>query len=593
MIDRKNKSDIDRAREVMFNREAPTFTCNSIPVGNQLHIVNSFSEVSPLHTTDANESLPAVNFQFLSSTNSVEMKGIIDRGKKIGFLLIFINWPGNEENLQNAFKEIIKQKVPLGQNNQNQNIEINTHSIRKGDFQKKMLILDSITESTSGIFIFDFDTGIEGHSKRLEKIGDFALDVDFNISDLRKKVQEVKGKEKVILGLFSNLVQSKVVTNEFLLRNFITLDDNCFSTLILPASYFPGEFNMYFELAGVIQSIINFLTTTQDYRKGIIDAQNEIFLRCIENKLPQNEATAIACSIYFGLESHNILSNNKITVTPTSEDLPSTGIHDIDGAIENVEKFAFDECQKIEKQINHAVYSSLRSINILSNQLNDYHKLLFSVVVGAQSSIWENPQARKKLKNEDRIKEMWKSFCSGTAQSLIGKQTYGENTTEGQILYAFGKSIKQIQQNRGKGSSLIYQIITEGQDDVEDPLDTLERLKLNMKSSEHNFGAAVKPQIHPINLILDEQILKYLHVLYLKCKSITHTPEILKQAPVGDEFEFLFVSSKEKNHINKSDLKTILTNLKDAVQVYYPGGLSYTTSTPMFRETSLQWWVGD
>ena len=309
--------------------------------------------------------------------------------------------------------------------------------------------------------------------------------------------------------------------------------------------------------------------------------------------MPQNEATAIACSIYFGLESHNILSNNKITVTPTSEDLPSTGIHDIDGAMENVEKFAFDECQKIEKQINHAVYSSLRSINILSNQLNDYHKLLFSVVVGAQSSIWENPQARKKLKNEDRIKEMWKSFCSGTAQSLIGKQTYGENTTEGQILYAFGKSIKQIQQNRGKGSSLIYQIITEGQDDVEDPLDTLERLKLNMKSSEHNFGAAVKPQIHPINLILDEQILKYLHVLYLKCKSITHTPEILKQAPVGNEFEFLFVSSKEKNHINKSDLKTILTNLKDAVQVYYPGGLSYTTNTSMFRETSLQWWVGD
>ena len=577
----------------MFNQEAPTFTCNSIPVGNQLHIVNSFNEVSPLHTTDANESLPAVNIQFLSSTNSDGMRGRIDRGKKIDFLLIFINWPGNEENLQNAFKEIIKQKVPTGRNNQSQTVEVNTHSIRKGDFQKKMLILDSITESTSGIFIFDFDTGIESHSKRLEKIGDFALDVDFNISDLRKEVQEVKGKEKVILGLFSDLVQAKIVTNEYLLRNFITLDDNCFSTLILPASYFPGEFNMYFELAGVIQSIINFLTTTQDYRKGIIDAQNEIFLRCIESKLPQNEATAIACSIYFGLEFHNILSNNKTTVTPTSEDLPSTGIDDIDGAIENVEKFEFDECSEIQKQINSAVYASLRSINILSNQLKDYHKLLFSIVVGAQSSIWENPKTREKLKNEGSIKKMWKSFGSDTDHAIIGKQTYGDLTTEGQILYAFRKSIKHIQQNRGKGSSLIYRVITEGQDDAEDPLETLERLKLNMKSNEHNFGVAVKPQIHPINLILDEHILKYLHVLKLKCKSITHTPEILKQAPVANQFEFLFVSSKEKNHINKSDLKSILTNLKDAVQVYYPDGLSYATSTPMFRETSLQWWVGD
>ena len=593
MIDRKNKSDIDLAREKLFNREAPDFRSKTAPVSNQLHIVSSFREVSPLHKTNTEMALPAANFQFLSDINSVQRKGIIDLGKKIDFLLIFINWPGDEENLQNTFKEIIKHKVPFGQNNQNQNIEINTHSISKGDFQKKMLVLDNITESTSGIFIFDFDTMAEGHYERLGKIGDFALDSTFNIDDLRIKVQQVKGKEKIILGLFSDLMQTNVVANEYLLREFITLDDNCFSSIILPASYFPGEFNMYFELAGVIQSIINFLTTTQDYRKGIIDAQNEIFLRCIENELPNDEVTAIACSIYFGFEFHNILSNNKITSTPMSEELPSTGIRDIDLAIANVETFANDECQNLEKQIYNAVYSSLRSINILSNELSTYNKLLFSVVVGTQSSIWENPQARKKLKNEDRIKEMWISFCSGTAQSLIGKQTYGENTTEGQILYAFGKSIRQIQRNRGRGSSLIYQIITEGQDDVEDPLETLERLKHNMKTNEHRFGGAVEPQIYPINLLFDEQILKYLHVLYLKCKNITHMPEILKQAPVDNKFEYLFVSSKEKNHIDKNDLKTILTHLKDAVQVYYPDGLSYATSTPMFRDTSLQWWVGD
>jgi len=593
LIGRNTKSDIDLAREKLFLRNTPPLTIKSEPVSEQLHIVNSFQEVSPLHETVTKDILPAVNFQLFTDTNSVDKRGIIDSSKYLDFLIIFINWPGDEQKLQDAFKDIIKQKVPLRPNNQNQTVEVNTHSISEGDHQKNMLILEDITEHTSGIFIFDFEAIEEDQYGRLDDFGHFALNSNFNIDHLRERVKEIKQEEKILLGLFSDSIQSNILANEYLLRDFITDEDNCFSSIILPSSYYPGEFNMCFELAGIMQSIINFLSNTQDYRESINDAQNEIFLRCIENNLPKDEITASACSIYFGFEFHNIFSKNKITEFPISEELPCIGIFGIDNAIQPVDTFASDECQKLEKQIYNAVYASLRGMNILSKELNEYHKLLFSIVIGTQSSIWENPQSRKILKNEDRIKKLWDSFCSEEQPSIIGKETYGENTTEGQILYGFRKSIRQIQQNRGIGSSLIYRMITKGQDNVEDPLETLERLKDGMKGNKLNFGDAVMPQIHPITLLLDENILKYLHNLYLSCKHITHMPEILKQAPIDDKYEYLFISSKEKNIINKILMKNILTQLKDAIQAYYPDGLSYTASTAMFRETSLQWWVGD
>ena len=48
-------------------------------------------------------------------------------------------------------------------------------------------------------------------------------------------------------------------------------------------------------------------------------------------------------------------------------------------------------------------------------------------------------------------------------------------------------------------------------------------------------------------------------ISYDDCKIITHMPAILKQAPVAGEYEFLFLSSSEKNVIERIHLKKVLS----------------------------------
>ena len=83
--------------------------------------------------------------------------------------------------------------------------------------------------------------------------------------------------------------------------------------------------------------------------------------------------------------------------------------------------------------------------------------------------------------------------------------------------------------------------------------------------------------------------MKYTQILYDHCKSITHLDEILKQAPITGEYEFLFVNSTEKNVLKKGRLKGLFANLKDALHNRYPEGYSYSKTTPAYRNLELDW----
>ena len=602
MIDRKIKSEVDAAREKIFERieEGNDWNGRGEVVSEPLHEVTSFQDTRSVHeqSTEAQYG-PVLNFQIFEK-EITKPEIVIDRNSKNNFILIFLNWSDRGEDLEKTFDEVLTRKVnQMGSNSQKQTVSIHSFALDQQDSRKKMLILDTIDEHTSGVFIFDFRTigkGLENKQLRLKEIGDFELDLDFKISEIRAKITKVKRGGKIMLGLFSECVQMNIVDNEFLLPEFFQDRNNCFSSLILPTSYNPAKWGMYFELAGIIQAIINLLSTKQNYLDGFYDAQREIHLRCI-NKFShagyiEDRVLASACSIYFGFEDQKTTMKYDAEIIDSSIMLPNTGIENIDQKIAEVVKekrsFSKKPCQGLETEIQNGIYEALKGINTLSESFEEYRMLLFSIVI-ATADIWKDSQ-RKELKKEEKVHQMWRKFSNADKKNLIGKQTYGVKTTEGAILTAFRKSIQFIEEGRSQGSSLIYQLIDKENPSGKDAALVLDELRDKMSARNLNTSASVKTTVRSTNLLLDPNIMKYMQALYDDCKIITHMPAILKQAPVAGEYEFLFLSSSEKNVIERIHLKKVLTSLKDAVRVRYPEGISYNEGTPAFRELNLEWY---
>lgn len=604
MIDRKTKSPVDVARERIFAENQVNKTeeiDGDSPLFNE---VTSFLDTRILHGNQASNYSPVLNFQ-LFGISDIERVVIADN-TKLNFLFIFVNWPENGKIWEDTFSRVVKNKVSqIGSNSQKNLVNIHAFCLESDDKRKKRLVLDHIDDETAGIFLFDFSKPEYGEEiDTLEEIGDFKLNSNFQLSELQTCINDIKsnseGNKGILLGMFSESIQRNIVADEFILREFVKNSEDCFSSIILPTAYFPSQYgNMFFELAGMIKSVVNLLSSSQDYQYSFYNAQKEIYARCIEQyshreKIDEN-ILASACSIYFAFEKQRIETDFSVLENDNIDygEKPTT-IRPLDEVItrvqENNQTFADSPCKDLERQIQNGLYTSLKSINVLTNKYPEYNKLLFSIVLSTGDHWTSN--GRKELKNKENIIQMWRRFNEEEKPNIIGKQTYAPKTTEGMIMTAFQLSVKSIEQERPESANLIYDLIQEfeqgeGRDDILRAKESLQKLQDYVTSkdlSPHDRNA-----ISPVNFILDSDIIKFLQVLYDQCKFITHLDEILGQAPIKDEYEFLFINSKEKNVIEKSRMKELCTHLKDAVSNRYPEGYSYGTTTPSYREHELAW----
>lgn len=602
MIDRKSNSGVDLAREHIYTDKQDLELMREIPTTNTAqNEVTSFLDTIALQILSNSKHFPVFNFKIFEKNAEAETI-TLNQNTRLNFIILFVNWMENGKNLEDAFTKVFKNRIDqIISNSQHKLIDVHTFSLENSENRKKRLILDNIDEKTAGIFIFDFANldSLEDNLS-LNKLNQFELTPNFQISEIQTRLNQIKKSEinfkGVMMGLFSETVQQNIVDNEFILTEFIEEYEDCFNSIILPTAYFPARHNMYFELAGIIETIVNLLSSKQDYRESFGSAQREIFDRCVERYSHaggiQNSILASACSLYFAFESNRV-SSDFITSGKDNFDfgVSPTLFEKLDEVvIETQEKndfFARSACKRIEAVISDGIYASVQSLNSLTNRFPEYRKLLFSIVIAGNNEHWTDSKKRE-VKSENTIREMWNKFSSETKPNIIGKQTFPPKTTEGAILTAFTKSIRSIESGRNDSADLIYNILNH-ETEAPEARKVLEKLRLKITKKELSDIPAHRIDTNPANFVLDPQIMKYTHVLYNNCKSITHLDEVLKQAPITGEYEFLFVNSTQKNVLKKGHLKDLFANLKDALHNRYPEGYSYSKTTPAYRDIELNW----
>jgi hypothetical protein len=596
------KSPTDLARDMIFReRKKETKVHESRVSSTLVNEVNSFLEMGTYHSTHLGPS-PILNYQ-LYNPNSLQ-PAKIDANTKINFIFIFANCPTNTGEFERVFTDITMHKInQICSNSQKPLVQVHAFCFGIGSERKKNLVLETITTETKGIFVFDFnETSQTEENFSHESINDFQVDNGIRISDIYSRIKDVYSNENdgILFGIFSNAIQKIIAEDEFILREF-TNDCDYLSPIIVPTAHFPLEEHMYFELAGMIQVVVNLVSNSQDYRQSFLQAEKEIFTRCIEHYSHGasigDEILASACSMFFASEKQGMNS----FFTPHERNVEYGGnptlIKDIDNTICSVQQkgheFTSEHCKKLEQHIQNGIYCSLKSLNYLTETFPEYRQLLFAVVIATDTSIWANKRCSD-LKNRENIFKTWEKFNSEDKPEIIGQQTYGHETTEGAIMTAFMLSIKSILEGRPTSSNLIYDLISKDEEKngrsvklrANDALDELHKKIAGKTLTDTPHG---QTSIHPVNFILDSDIMKHLNTLYKECKKITHLDELLEQAPIRNSHEFLFTDCENKNKIGGERLKELCTNLKDAVSNKYPDGYSYGKTTPSYKAHDLRW----
>ena len=603
MSNDENKSPTDLARDFIFReRKKETKMLESRVSPAQINEVNSFLEMGTYYSTHLGPS-PVLNYQSYNPNSLTPAK--IDANSKINFIFIFTNQPKYTDKFEQVFTDIIMHKInQICSNSHKPLVQVHAFCFGIGDERKKNLVFETITAETKGVFVFDFnEISKTGENPPHESIREFQLDNGIKISDIYRRIRNVCSNENdgILFGIFSNSIQKKIVENEFVLREFTVDCEGYLSPIIVPTAHFPSEEDMYFELAGMIQVVVNLVSNSQGYRQSFLEAEKEIFARCVEHYSHgagiNDEILASACSMYFASEKQGMISSFTSHEGDINFGAEPTLIKCIDRMIYKVQQdgdeFTSEHCKTLEQHIQNGIYWSLKSLNYLTETFPEYRQLLFAVVISTDRSIWEDSKCRY-IKNKENIFKAWEKFSSEVKPEIIGKQTYGNETTEGSIMTAFMLSIKSILGGRPTSSNMIYNLITDFEEKNGRRVklranDVLKKLQEKVASKTLIGTPHGQTSINPVNFILDSDITKHLNSLYKECKNITHLDELLKQAPIRDSHEFLFIDCEDKNKIGGERLKELFRHLKDAVSNNYPDGYSYGKTTPSYKEHDLPW----
>ena len=326
--------------------------------------------------------------------------------------------------------------------------------------------------SVRGIFLFDFET--QPNEDLLPEIQNLrlwqtALDsIQKEILDLRHStkyltlhtiISKIKDTQKtngeLMLGLFSQQVQTSIFQTEYLLDEFMLELGDGFASILLPASKNPNQQKLWFEFAGFIETIQLFFTTDDYILNAAQTAQEEIKAR-IMAKSPddtfEDKTAACASTIFLGAEKKRVTSNSSYTENIEFEMRPVhvTGFTQIDKLINEIEEneereYSSEECHKITDHIKNFIFNALHGINQLINLLDSdnedevqFKKFIFSAMMGMQIDLFTD-KTRTELCDADELQNKWRRFnaADGRKSRIIGREVYSrleEQSSESKFL---------------------------------------------------------------------------------------------------------------------------------------------------------------
>ena len=608
---------IGLARDALFTANGTTQPCPAEFKSNRSPVsIESLGGIFSLFEDNDNFH-PVVNYKIFPPAIQNTLKSL-DSHSQIDLIFLFMNYD-NSNGFTNEFEKLVKKKIaPASLNLPEDKISIKAFSI-DGDEYTMSAITDSIQDNPHlrGIFIFDFNEAPE--VANLNQIEELKLceirssngnDECYTLKKLLQTMNYIEGSQALIIGLFTQQLQTSIFQDEYLLDSFLNELGEDIAAVILPASRNPIEHDFMFELAGFIEFLQFFFTTEGPYLDAVDAAQKEIKARIIaeyrEEGMFDEEAASRASTIFLGCEKNRVSSNISQAKGFQFEmrDIHKTHLTQIDQVISEIEDdedsiYDSDACNKIVEEIKKYVFSSLHGLNLLINFLeheNDEHvylkKLIFSLIMGMQVDLFTD-STREKLKNRGELLQKWQRFheAQGSDARIIGQPTFSrleEQTTEAKYMRGLEFSLADLRTNTGKGSSLIFQQLC-----VEE---SCPEILTKLISSLEDRSIPIPP-VHQksiqltLHLIFNKEIISSLLAIYFQCKDVTHNPSLVDTMAVNPSYSCLFWS-RERTSLNKAKLQKHLSKLNEAILDTECQEFSYNEVGREVKTGPLGWFKG-
>jgi len=582
--------------------------------------IDSVGKLRSVAMDENGDLMPVVNY-FVKSVHQDSITW--DSNEEISLLFLFTNYTDRklDNTFAKSFEQFLSDKISSTRMNRPKD-KIKIKAIRiDGEFSTLASIRDHVRDSNlRGVFIFDFNTNLEQ-----EQLGDILETVlhqqeEYTLKDLIKDNLDVLGDDKtrrVLLGLFSQHIQSSIFEDEELLDNLLDdLDEKYenMATLILPASRDLVSSKFMFELSGLIEFMNAFFNVNEKYLSAVESAQHEIQKRVTGGATGGKDIlvkTANASTIFLSGEMCKISS--EITQQHSNR-IEMRGVHithfeEIDKYLRDLEReeireYHSQQCNKIVEFISGYLFQSLHGMNILATSLNkdddnekSLLKVLFSMVMSLQSDTFVDPKTSKevprtRLKDKNKLEEKWDRFLDDSERRIIGKEVYKRldpQTTELKYLRGIVGAYKDMLNNTAsKGSLLILSALVDGFE-PQMGAEYMEKLKHYM--AEGQFSPTALTDIRVARyLLLEEKVSAAFIKIYSLCKEVTHSPALKKTIP-GQPTEYMkLLWAKDQKPLNRNKFQDKLCIINEVLRGLKEHPLKYSEVGENTIEESLGWW---
>ena len=549
---------------------------------------------------EENEQIyPVMNYKKYDDSLRTPNVKHLDVHTRGDLVFLFINYEGSKK-FTLEFEQYMENKIGLASSNlSTDKISIKAININEDPNSWSRLVDALETPSVEGVFLFDFDSHPNDNrlleikklrlwQHRLDSIQKEILDDDSaEYLTLQLIISKIRGNQEsngqLMLGLFSQQVQTSIFDTEDLLDEFMDFLGGDFSSILLPASKNPKKQNLWFEFAGFIETIRSFFTTEDYLLSAAQTAQEEIKARIMTKRhsdIFDEKTAASASSIFLGAEKNRVISSPSITENVEFPMRPAhrTGFTQIDDFIDEIEedderKYSSAECHEITDHIKHYIFNALHGINqliyLLDTKNKDeelFKKFIFSAMMGMQFDLFTD-KTRTGLSDPDELQNKWSRFNSADDwdNRIIGRDVYSrleEQSSESKFLRGLDFAIEDLRKDNARGSSLIFRLLCPDKEDKGG--DVLNRLIACLSDGTIKIPVIARNDIQSTHLVFNKEIRKNLLSIYFQCRDITHKPALVKTMEVQPIYSFLFWSS-QRAALNRSKLQNSLGKLKEAV----------------------------
>jgi hypothetical protein len=567
------------------------------PIHQKLMIIESLDEIVSFF--EQNEQIyPVMNYKNYDRSPRNPSVNHFDIHTRADLVFLFINYEGSEK-FTRQFEQYMEGKMSLASANlSSDKISIKAININGDKISSSRLAEALESSNLRGIFLFDFDklpnVGILNRIQNFRLFQNTLDTIEKGILGLQTTTQyltletiiskirdEQEGNKQLMLGLFSQQVQTSIFDTEDLLDEFMEYLGDDFASILLPASKNPNQQNLWFEFAGFIETIQSFFTTDEYFLSAAQTAQEEIKSRImgkIQHDTFDEKTAASASTIFLGAEKRRIISqpsNTEIIEFPM-RGVHVTGFTQIDELIDAIEEdeereYNSEECHKITDHIKNFIFSALHGINQLINLLNLeknddvlFKKFIFSTIMGMQKDLFTD-ETRTELSDADELQQKWVRFNATRESRIIGHDVYSREdrqSSESKFLRAAKHTIHHLGKDSGNGSSLIFKLLCP--DMQINSGDILNKLITSLNDGSIIIPPIALNDVQSTLLVFDKGIHENLLKLYFQCREVTHAPALVEAMEVQPIYSFLFWSS-ERATLNRNKLQKTLEQLNAAV----------------------------